>query len=144
MSSWNADKARDALFAGTGRQQRPQGQGQLDSEQQQALLEQQNDARLEEMSSRAGALHRITVDVHGEVERQNSFLGESSTTFTAFGGRLQSTGQRLRAMTRNRHNLRTFRWTAIIILAFLLLYYGHRWFFQGKEESAALDQDPVS
>ncbi|RKP14238.1 hypothetical protein BJ684DRAFT_19331 [Piptocephalis cylindrospora] len=140
-SSWDADKARTALFSGALPQRDSPSQNRVNTEQQQALLEQQNDLRMEEMSSRAGALHRITVDVHDEVNRQNSFLGESGTAFTAFGGRLQSTGQRLRTMARSRHNQRTFRWTAVVILVFLFFFYGHRWFFQGKEVDVPLDSD---
>ncbi|KAK0552628.1 hypothetical protein OC846_002801 [Tilletia horrida] len=53
--------------------------------------EQQNDASLDSLFNKAKALRGITIDIHGDSERQRGTLGESSNTFDNFGSRLSNT-----------------------------------------------------
>ncbi|KAE8209246.1 hypothetical protein CF327_g6747 [Tilletia walkeri] len=53
--------------------------------------EQQNDAALDSLFNKAKALRGITIDIHGDSERQRGTLSSASDTFDQFGSRLSNT-----------------------------------------------------
>ncbi|KAK9702732.1 hypothetical protein K7432_011093 [Basidiobolus ranarum] len=107
MSNWG-ENSRKSPFGNTD-----DARKQADAH----LVEQQNDIRLQELSSKVSALHRITTNIYDEVEGQNLLVDETGNSFSSFGTRFRGTTHRLTRMVSVPHK----RHMCYIILAMVLI-----------------------
>ncbi|CAB4378974.1 hypothetical protein RhiirA5_346869 [Rhizophagus irregularis] len=95
-------------------------------------FEQQNDLRLQDLSSKLSSLHKITLDIHNDVNDQvNNVLDESGNSFTSLRGGLNGTVGKLKHMTSIRHRQHLCYLILCIIGVFFLLY--NFWGFWSRE-----------
>ncbi|GES77522.1 BET1 homolog [Rhizophagus clarus] len=95
-------------------------------------FEQQNDLRLQDLSSKLSSLHKITLDIHNDVNDQvNNILDESGNSFTSLGGGLNGTVGKLKHMTSIRHRQHLCYLILFVIGIFFLLY--NFWGFWNRE-----------
>ncbi|RIA98600.1 hypothetical protein C1645_749260 [Glomus cerebriforme] len=85
-------------------------------------FEQQNDLRLQDLSSKLSSLHKITLDIHNDVNDQINILDDSGNSFTSFRGGLNGTVGKLKHMTSIRHRQHMCYLILFIIGIFFLLY----------------------
>ncbi|KAL7793108.1 hypothetical protein V8C37DRAFT_409789 [Trichoderma ceciliae] len=90
--------------------------------------ERQNNARLEELSSKVTALRGVTVDIYDNARAQD-VIDNTSDTFTSMASQVKGSATRLTRMAASGNNIAILKLAAIIIGAFLLLYYGIKWIF---------------
>ncbi|KAG9291113.1 hypothetical protein G9A89_012985 [Geosiphon pyriformis] len=85
--------------------------------------EAQNDLHLEELNSKVSALHKLTLDIHHEVNDQVNLLEETDSSFTTFTGSLNTTVSRFRHMISVRNQRYLCYIVICIVSVFLLFYY---------------------
>ncbi|CAJ0863364.1 2456_t:CDS:2 [Entrophospora sp. SA101] len=67
------------------------------------IYEQQNDLQLQELNDKLSTLHKITLDIHNDVNEQVNFLDDTGDSFLTFRGSLNGTVEKLKHMTAIRH-----------------------------------------
>ncbi|GFP57971.1 hypothetical protein ACSS6W_007135 [Trichoderma asperelloides] len=90
--------------------------------------ERQNNARLEELSSKVTALRGVTVDIYDNARAQD-VIDHTSDTFTSMTSQFKGSASRLTRMAASGNNVAILKLAGIIIGAFLLLYYGLKLIF---------------
>ncbi|KAL7960315.1 hypothetical protein V8C34DRAFT_276826 [Trichoderma compactum] len=90
--------------------------------------ERQNNARLQELSSKVTALRGVTVDIYDNARAQD-VIDNTTDTFTSMASQVKGSANRLTRMAASGNNVAIIKLSAIIIGAFLLLYYGIKWIF---------------
>ncbi|ORY02618.1 hypothetical protein K493DRAFT_312024 [Basidiobolus meristosporus CBS 931.73] len=114
MSNWgSSSNSRRNLFGDT-----EDGRKQAEAH----LVEQQNDVRLQELSSKVSALHRITTNIYDEVEGQNLLVDETGNSFNSFGTRFRGTTQRLTRMISVPHKRHMCYLILAIVMIFFIIY----------------------
>lgn len=88
------------------------------------VFEQQNDVRLNELSSKISAIKNITIDIHQDVTDQDRLLDESHNQFSGLGSTLQNSFGRLNRMVSKRHQRQLCYYVTIAVFVFFILYYG--------------------
>ncbi|KAI8378920.1 hypothetical protein BD560DRAFT_388961 [Blakeslea trispora] len=91
------------------------------------IFEQQNDIRLNELSSKLSAIKNITIDIHQDVNDQDRLLDESHNQFSGLGHSLHNSFGRMNRMISKRHQRQLCFYVSIAILVFFVLYYGAPW-----------------
>ncbi|KOS22721.1 Protein transport protein sft1 [Escovopsis weberi] len=89
--------------------------------------ERQNNARLEELSSKVTALRGVTIDIYDNARAQD-VIDNTSDTFTSMTSQIRGSATRLTRMAASGNNVAIVKLSAIIIGIFLILYYISRWF----------------
>ncbi|KAK0641215.1 hypothetical protein B0T16DRAFT_335971 [Cercophora newfieldiana] len=90
--------------------------------------ERQNNARLEELSSKVSALRGVTIDIYDSA-RNHEVIDSTSETFSSMGTQLKGSASRLGRMAASGNKVAVLKLSAIIIGAFIVLYYLARLFF---------------
>lgn len=90
--------------------------------------ERQNNARLEELSSKVSALRGVTIDIYDNA-RAHEVIDSTSETFSSMGTQLKGSASRLGRMAASGNKVAVLKLSAIIIGAFIFLYYLTRLFF---------------
>ncbi|KAI9468885.1 MAG: hypothetical protein EXX96DRAFT_589594 [Benjaminiella poitrasii] len=88
------------------------------------VFEQQNDVRLNELSSKISAIKNITIDIHQDVTDQDRLLDESHNQFGGLGHSLTNSFGRMNRMISKRRQRQLCSYVTIIIFAFFIIYYG--------------------
>ncbi|OBZ89336.1 protein BET1 [Choanephora cucurbitarum] len=88
------------------------------------IFEQQNDIRLNELSSKLSAIKNITIDIHQDVSDQDRLLDESHNQFSGLGNSLQNSFGRMNRMISKRHQRQLCFYVSIALCVFFVLYYG--------------------
>ncbi|CAO3650650.1 unnamed protein product [Mucor hiemalis] len=88
------------------------------------VFEQQNNVRLNELSSKISAIKNITIDIHQDVTDQDRLLDESHNQFSGLGNTLQNSFGRLNRMVSKRHQRQLCYYVTIAVFVFFILYYG--------------------
>ncbi|KAI8889552.1 hypothetical protein K501DRAFT_320249 [Backusella circina FSU 941] len=96
----------------------------LDKRDNDYVFEQQNDVRLDELSSKISAIKNITIDINQDVTDQDRLLDESHSQFTGLGGRLSNSFGRMNRMVSKRHQRQLCFYVTVIVFVFFFLYYG--------------------
>lgn len=90
--------------------------------------ERQNNARLEELSSKVSALRGVTIDIYDSARSQD-VIDSTSETFSSMGTQLKGSATRLTRMAASGNKVAVLKLSGIIIGVFLVLYYAARLFF---------------
>ncbi|KAK4444633.1 blocked early in transport 1-like protein [Podospora aff. communis PSN243] len=90
--------------------------------------ERQNNARLEELSSKVSALRGVTIDIYDSA-RSHEMIDSTSETFSSMGTQLKGSASRLGRMAASGNKVAVLKLSAIIIGVFIVLYYVARLFF---------------
>jgi len=90
--------------------------------------ERQNNARLEELSSKVSALRGVTIDIYDSA-RSQEVIDSTSETFSSMGTQLKGSATRLTRMAASGNKVAVLKLSGIIIGVFLVLYYAARLFF---------------
>ncbi|KAI8084375.1 uncharacterized protein B0P05DRAFT_535347 [Gilbertella persicaria] len=88
------------------------------------VFEQQNDIRLNELSSKISAIKNITIDIHQDVSDQDRLLDESHNQFSGLGSSLHQSFGRMNRMISKRHQRQLCFYVSITVFGFFLIYYG--------------------
>jgi len=91
--------------------------------------ERQNNARLEQLSSKVTALRGITFDIYDHASAQD-VIDNSSDTFTSMASQIKGSTTRLTRMASSGNKIAIFKLAALIVGAFLLLYCIIKWIFR--------------
>ncbi|KAK0617390.1 hypothetical protein B0T14DRAFT_435629 [Immersiella caudata] len=90
--------------------------------------ERQNNARLEELSSKVSALRGVTIDIYDSA-RSHEVIDSTSETFSSMGTQLKGSASRLGRMAASGNKVAVLKLSGIIIGVFIFLYYVTRLFF---------------
>ncbi|KAI1504690.1 hypothetical protein F5X99DRAFT_370703 [Biscogniauxia marginata] len=90
--------------------------------------ERQNNARLEELSAKVSSLRGVTVDIYDNARAQD-VIDNTSDTFSSMSQQLKGSAGRLGRMAAAGNKVAIFKLSAIIVGAFLVLYYVAKLFF---------------
>ena len=90
--------------------------------------ERQNNARLEELSSKVSALRGVTIDIYDSA-RSHEVIDSTSETFSSMGTQLKGSASRLGRMAASGNKVAVLKLSGIIIGVFIFLYYVSRLFF---------------
>ncbi|KAI1850426.1 hypothetical protein JX266_004284 [Neoarthrinium moseri] len=93
--------------------------------------ERQNNARLEELSAKVSSLRGVTVDIYDNARAQD-VIDNTSDTFSSMSTQLKGSAGRLTRMAASGNKVAIFKLSAIIIGAFLVLYYLCKLLFRGS------------
>ncbi|KAI7903867.1 uncharacterized protein BX663DRAFT_505507 [Cokeromyces recurvatus] len=88
------------------------------------IYEQQNDVRLNDLSSKISAIKNITIDIHQDVTDQDRLLDESHNQFSGLGHSLSSSFGKMNRMISKRRQRQLCFYVTIIIFVFFIIYYG--------------------
>ncbi|KAI9332404.1 hypothetical protein BD770DRAFT_403194 [Pilaira anomala] len=88
------------------------------------VFEQQNDVRLNDLSSKISAIKNITIDIHQDVTDQDRLLDESHNQFSGLGSTLTNSFGRMNRMISKRHQRQLCFYVSILVFVFFLIYYG--------------------
>ncbi|KAI8990109.1 hypothetical protein BDB01DRAFT_494689 [Pilobolus umbonatus] len=88
------------------------------------VYEQQNDVRLNDLSSKISAIKNITIDIHQDVTDQDRLLDESHNQFSGLGNSLTHSFGRMNRMVSKRHQRQLCYYVAILVISFIIIYYG--------------------
>ncbi|KAJ1989897.1 hypothetical protein H4R33_001895 [Dimargaris cristalligena] len=101
--------------------------------QEARVLENQNDVRMEELASKVSALHKVTIDIHDEVQDQHGLLDQTDRTMGVFGGRLQSTTRRFQTVMAQASTRQTCYLILGLLLGLWVIFYLFRMMRQSPE-----------
>ncbi|KEZ40294.1 hypothetical protein SAPIO_CDS8129 [Scedosporium apiospermum] len=90
--------------------------------------ERQNNARLDELSSKVSALRGITVDIYDNARAQD-VIDNTSETFSSMTTSLKGSATRLGRMAASGNKVAVLKLSAILIGIFIFLYYVSKLFF---------------
>ncbi|KAI1777027.1 hypothetical protein F4818DRAFT_408874 [Hypoxylon cercidicola] len=90
--------------------------------------ERQNNARLEELSAKVSSLRGVTVDIYDNARAQD-VIDNTSDTFSSMSSQLKGSAGRLGRMAASGNKVAILKLSAILIGAFLVLYYILKWIF---------------
>ncbi|KAI1493901.1 hypothetical protein F4809DRAFT_654196 [Biscogniauxia mediterranea] len=90
--------------------------------------ERQNNARLEELSAKVSSLRGVTVDIYDNARAQD-VIDHTSDTFSSMSQQLKGSAGRLGRMAAAGNKVAVLKLSAIIVGAFLVLYYIAKLFF---------------
>lgn len=92
-------------------------------EQARNLLEEQNDERIDLLSSQISSLKQITLDIQGEVVSQNRYLDGMGEDFDRTGGLLGGTLSKISTMMNQGGSHHMCLLIVFVVFIFLFLYY---------------------
>lgn len=92
--------------------------------------ERQNNARLEELSAKVSSLRGVTVDIYDNARSQD-IIDNTTDTFSSMSTQLKGSAGRLGRMAASGNKVAIFKLSAIIIGAFMVLYYTYKLLFRG-------------
>ncbi|KAK1755693.1 protein transport protein sft1 [Echria macrotheca] len=90
--------------------------------------ERQNNARLEELSSKVSALRGVTIDIYDNA-RAHEVIDSTSETFSSMGTQLKGSATRLGRMAASGNKVAVLKLSGIIIGTIIFLYYLSKLFF---------------
>jgi len=90
--------------------------------------EQQNNARLDELSAKVSALRGVTVDIY-DSSRAQEVIDSTSETFSSMSTQLKGSAGRLGRMAASGNKVAILKLAGILIGIVLVLYYAWRLFF---------------
>ncbi|ROT36259.1 hypothetical protein SODALDRAFT_335337 [Sodiomyces alkalinus F11] len=90
--------------------------------------ERQNNARLEELSSKVSALRGVTIDIYDNA-RSQEVIDNTSDTFSAMSTSLKGSAGRLGRMAAAGNKVAILKLAGLIIGPLILLYYLLKLFF---------------
>ncbi|CAG7564868.1 uncharacterized protein FIESC28_03166 [Fusarium coffeatum] len=90
--------------------------------------ERQNNARLDELSSKVSALRGITVDIYDNARAQD-VIDNTSDTFSSMTTQMKGSAGRLTRMAASGNRVAILKLSGIVIGVFLVLFYGAKLFF---------------
>ena len=90
--------------------------------------ERQNNARLEELSSKVSALRGVTVDIYDRA-REHDLIDGTTETFSSMGTSLRGSAGKLGRMAASGNKVAVLKLSGIIIAFFIVLYYLSKLFF---------------
>ncbi|KAI5922867.1 hypothetical protein F4810DRAFT_671785 [Camillea tinctor] len=90
--------------------------------------ERQNNARLEELSAKVSSLRGVTVDIYDNARAQD-VIDHTSDTFSSMSQQLKGSAGRLGRMAAAGNKVAVLKLSAIVVGAFLVLYYLAKLFF---------------
>jgi len=93
--------------------------------------ERQNNARLEELSAKVSSLRGVTVDIYDNARAQD-VIDNTTDTFSSMSTQLKGSAGRLGRMAASGNKVAIFKLSAIVIGAFLVLYYTWKLLFRGS------------
>ncbi|KAH8170997.1 hypothetical protein LIA77_09778 [Sarocladium implicatum] len=85
--------------------------------------ERQNNARLDELSAKVSALRGVTVDIYDNARAQD-VIHDTTDTFSNMTTSMKNSGTRLTRMAASGNKVAVLKLAGIVIVAFLILYYG--------------------
>ncbi|KAK0385278.1 hypothetical protein NLU13_7754 [Sarocladium strictum] len=85
--------------------------------------ERQNNARLDELSAKVSALRGVTVDIYDNARAQD-VIHDTNETFSNMTTSIKGSAGRLTRMAASGNKVAVMKLAGIIIVAFLILYYG--------------------
>ncbi|KAI8992004.1 hypothetical protein BDF20DRAFT_847710 [Mycotypha africana] len=88
------------------------------------VFEQQNDVRLNDLSSKISAIKNITIDIHQDVSDQDRLLDESHDSFSGLNHRLRNSFGRMNRMISKRHQRQLCFYVTMAICVFFIIYFG--------------------
>ncbi|ETS78104.1 hypothetical protein PFICI_10166 [Pestalotiopsis fici W106-1] len=91
--------------------------------------ERQNNARLEELSAKVSSLRGVTVDIYDNARSQD-IIDNTTDTFSSMSTQLKGSAGRLGRMAASGNKVAIFKLSAIIIGAFMVLYYTYKLLFR--------------
>ncbi|KAM0331484.1 hypothetical protein ACHAQA_003160 [Verticillium albo-atrum] len=90
--------------------------------------ERQNNARLDELSSKVSALRGVTVDIYDNARAQD-VIDNTSDTFSSMSTSLKGSASRMGRMAASGNKVAILKLSGIIIGTFIFLYYVSKLFF---------------
>ncbi|KAK7931857.1 snare complex subunit protein [Apiospora marii] len=93
--------------------------------------ERQNNARLEELSAKVSSLRGVTVDIYDNARAQD-VIDNTSDTFSSMSTQLKGSAGRLGRAAASGNKIAIFKLSAVIIGAFLVLYWLYKLLFRGS------------
>ncbi|PKS11511.1 hypothetical protein jhhlp_003276 [Lomentospora prolificans] len=90
--------------------------------------ERQNNARLDELSSKVSALRGITIDIYDNARSQD-VIDNTSETFSSMTTSLKGSAGRLGRMAAAGNKVAVLKLSAILVGIFIFLYYVSKLFF---------------
>ncbi|CRK14813.1 Protein transport protein sft1 like [Verticillium longisporum] len=90
--------------------------------------ERQNNARLDELSSKISALRGVTVDIYDNARAQD-VIDNTSDTFSSMSTSLKGSASRMGRMAASGNKVAILKLSGIIIGVFIFLYYVSKLFF---------------
>ncbi|KAM0281679.1 hypothetical protein ACHAQH_003410 [Verticillium albo-atrum] len=90
--------------------------------------ERQNNARLDELSSKISALRGVTVDIYDSARAQD-VIDNTSDTFSSMSTSLKGSASRMGRMAASGNKVAILKLSGIIIGIFIFLYYVSKLFF---------------
>lgn len=91
--------------------------------------ERQNNARLDELSSKVSALRGITDDIYNNA-RAHEVIDNTSDTFSTMATQMKGSAGRLTRMASSGNKVAILKLSGIIIGTLLVLYYGLKLIFR--------------
>ncbi|PNY25456.1 Protein transport protein sft1 [Tolypocladium capitatum] len=90
--------------------------------------EQQNNARLGELSAKVSALRGVTIDIYDNARAQD-IIDNTSDTFSSMTTQMKGSAGRLTRMAASGNKVAILKLSGIVIAVFLVLYYGLKLLF---------------
>ncbi|KAK0514936.1 hypothetical protein JMJ35_002315 [Cladonia borealis] len=90
--------------------------------------EQQNNSRLDELSSKVSALRSVTVNIYDNARDQN-VIDNSSEVFSSLGSSIKGSAGRLGRMAQQGNKVAILKLSGILIACVVVLWWVVSWFF---------------
>ncbi|KAK0743353.1 hypothetical protein B0T18DRAFT_430651 [Schizothecium vesticola] len=84
--------------------------------------ERQNNARLDELSSKVSALRGVTIDIYRDAD-DHTVIGSTSETFSSMATQLKGSASRLGHMASSGNRVAVLKLAGMIVGACIVLYY---------------------
>ncbi|KAK3174668.1 hypothetical protein OEA41_001914 [Lepraria neglecta] len=91
--------------------------------------EQQNNSRLDELSSKVSALRGVTVNIYDNARDQH-VIDNSSEVFSSMGSSIKGSAGRLGRMAQQGNKVAILKLSGIIIAVVVVLWWGLSWFWR--------------
>ncbi|KAL2044818.1 hypothetical protein N7G274_002593 [Stereocaulon virgatum] len=88
--------------------------------------EQQNNSRLDELSSKVSALRGVTVNIYDNARDQH-VIDNSSEVFSSMGTSIKGSASRLGRMASQGNKVAIFKLAGIVIAFVVVLWWGVNW-----------------
>lgn len=116
---------RAALFGARGRQTANGSNRKADvyAANAQAMMEQQNEAQIEDLENKVGILKEISMGINKEVKDSNNLLDGMGIDFDRAGNLLKGTMGQLKTMIANKSGKHMWQLAGFFVLIIFLLYW---------------------
>ncbi|KAL2058788.1 hypothetical protein ABVK25_000079 [Lepraria finkii] len=91
--------------------------------------EQQNNSRLDELSSKVSALRDVTVNIYDNARDQH-VIDNSSEVFSSMGSSIKGSAGRLGRMAQQGNRVAILKLSGIIIAVVVVLWWGLSWLWR--------------